>query len=93
MIVNYLADNSKVNITDAGLVIARGWRETQRILAGLEKKGVLVRSPGKYRSRHLLQGDNPVVAGFSGPAIVAGWRYLDQRAERIKRFPGGATQA
>lgn len=52
MIVNYLVDNKKVNVTDAGLVIARGWRETQKILAGLEEKGVLARSAGKYRSRH-----------------------------------------
>ena len=52
MIVNYLADNPRVNITEAGLVIARGWRETQRILAGLEAKGVISRSPGKYRSKH-----------------------------------------
>lgn len=52
MIVNYLVDNQKVNITDAGRVIACGWRETQKILANLETKGVIVRSTGKYRSRH-----------------------------------------
>jgi ATP-dependent DNA helicase RecG len=52
MIVNYLADNARVNITDAGLVVAKGWRQTQRLLADLEKKGVLARSAGKHRSKH-----------------------------------------
>jgi len=52
MIVNYLADNPRVNITDAGKVLAMGWREAQTLLAGLEKKDVLRRSPGKYRSKH-----------------------------------------
>jgi ATP-dependent DNA helicase RecG len=52
MIVNFLVDNKKVNVTDAGLVIARGWRQTQKILTDLEKKGVIARSAGKHRSRH-----------------------------------------
>lgn len=52
MIVNYLVDNPRVNITDAGRVIAQGWRESQKLLADLEAKGVIARSPGKYRSKH-----------------------------------------
>lgn len=53
MIVNYLADNPRVNVTDAGRFIALGWRATKRILDQLEKKGVIARS-GEYRSRHLF---------------------------------------
>jgi ATP-dependent DNA helicase RecG len=53
MIVNYLADNPRVNVTDAGRVIALGWRASKRILDQLEKKGVIERS-GEYRSRHLF---------------------------------------
>jgi ATP-dependent DNA helicase RecG len=53
MVVNYLADNPRVNVTDAGRVIALGWRATKRILDQLEKKGVIARS-GEYRSRHLF---------------------------------------
>ncbi|HEY3654539.1 MAG TPA: ATP-binding protein [Steroidobacteraceae bacterium] len=53
MIVNYLADNPRVNVTDAGRVIALGWRATKRILDQLEKKAVVERS-GEYRSRHLF---------------------------------------
>ena len=52
MIVNYLADQTKVNVTDAGLVIGRDWRDTKIILDGLEKKRIIVRSAGKPRSRH-----------------------------------------
>jgi ATP-dependent DNA helicase RecG len=52
MIVNYLVERLKVNVTDAGLVIARDWRETKTILDGLVEKRVLARSPGKERSRH-----------------------------------------
>lgn len=53
MIVNYLADNPRVNVTDAGRIIALGWRSTKRILDQLEKKGIVARS-GEYRSRHLF---------------------------------------
>jgi ATP-dependent DNA helicase RecG len=52
LIVNYLAERLKVNVTDAGLVIARDWRESKELLEGLVEKGVLSRSPGKERSRH-----------------------------------------
>jgi len=52
MIVNYLADQDRVNVQDAGLVIAKDWRETKKTLVGLEKKGVIERSEGKSRSRH-----------------------------------------
>jgi ATP-dependent DNA helicase RecG len=52
MIVNYLADQGKVNVTDAGLVIGMDWRDTKVVLDRLEKKKVVARSPGKSRSRH-----------------------------------------
>jgi ATP-dependent DNA helicase RecG len=52
MIVNYLVDRNRVNVTDAGLVIGRDWRETKKILDGLEAKAVIGRSLGKHRSRH-----------------------------------------
>ncbi len=52
MIVNYLVDNDKVNVQDAGLVIALDWRRTKIVLDGLEQKKIIVRSPGKPRSRH-----------------------------------------
>lgn len=52
MVVNYLADRDKVNVTDAGLVIGMDWRGTKIVLDGLEKKEVIARSPGKTRSRH-----------------------------------------
>lgn len=52
MIVNYLADQGRVNVTDAGLVISRDWRETKKTLDGLEAKKLIARSPGKPRSRH-----------------------------------------
>jgi ATP-dependent DNA helicase RecG len=52
MIVNYLADNPRVNVTAGGRVIALGWRATKRVLDQLETKGVLERSEGKTRSRH-----------------------------------------
>lgn len=51
LIVNYLAENAKINVTDAGLVIARGWRGGSAVLKSLEAKGIIERSPGKYRSR------------------------------------------
>ncbi len=52
MLVNYLAEQLKVNVTDAGLVIGRDWKDTKVILDGLVEKNVLARSPGKDRSRH-----------------------------------------
>lgn len=52
MIVNYLADQDRVNVTDAGLVIGMDWRGTKIVLDDLEKKNVISRSPGKSRSRH-----------------------------------------
>lgn len=52
MIVNYLVDQPKVNVQDAGLVIAKDWRGTKEVLDGLEEKKIIVRSPGKPRSRH-----------------------------------------
>ena len=52
MIVNYLAEQARVNVTDAGLVIGRDWRETKVVLDGLENKNLIARSAGKPRSRH-----------------------------------------
>jgi ATP-dependent DNA helicase RecG len=52
MLVNYLADQDRVNVTDAGLVIGMDWRGTKVILDGLEAKKVIARSAGKARSRH-----------------------------------------
>ena len=52
MIVNYLADQNKVNVKDAGRVIALDWRATKLILDGLESKKIIERSEGKNRSRH-----------------------------------------
>jgi ATP-dependent DNA helicase RecG len=52
MIVNYLADQDRVNVTDAGLVIGMDWRGTKTILDELVKKRVVDRSPGNVRSRH-----------------------------------------
>jgi ATP-dependent DNA helicase RecG len=52
MIVNYLTDNPRVNVTDAGRVIALDWRATKQVLDELESKRIIHRSPGKYRSRH-----------------------------------------
>lgn len=52
MIVNYLADNSRVNVQDAGRIIALEWRATKAVLDALVDKGVLSRSPGKARNRH-----------------------------------------
>jgi len=52
LIVNFLADRDRINVTDAGLVVGLDWRETKALLDGLEEKGVIKRSPGKARSRH-----------------------------------------
>lgn len=52
MIVNYLADQKKVNVTDAGLVVGLDWRGTKEVLNGLVEKKIIARSPGKDRSRH-----------------------------------------
>lgn len=52
MVVNYLAENHKVNVTDAGLVISQDWRGTKKVLDSLVSKSILERSPGKHRSRH-----------------------------------------
>lgn len=52
MIVNYLTEQRRVNVTDAGLVISKDWRETKAVLEGLEKKGLIARTPGRPRSRH-----------------------------------------
>jgi ATP-dependent DNA helicase RecG len=52
MIVNYLADQDRVNVTDAGLVIGMDWRGTKAVLQSLVAKKVSDRSPGKTRSRH-----------------------------------------
>ncbi|MCB9956829.1 MAG: putative DNA binding domain-containing protein [Caulobacterales bacterium] len=52
MIVNYLADQERVNVTSAGLVIGMDWDTTKAILTGLEEKGIVARLPGKARSRH-----------------------------------------
>jgi ATP-dependent DNA helicase RecG len=52
MIVNYLADQGRVNVTDASLVIGVDWRGTKAILDELEEKKVIARSVGKTRSRH-----------------------------------------
>lgn len=52
MIVNYLVENHRVNVTDAGLVIAKDWRETKKVLDSLQENGIIDRSAGKHRSRH-----------------------------------------
>ncbi|KQU99779.1 hypothetical protein ASD12_18600 [Mesorhizobium sp. Root102] len=52
LIVNYLADQKKVTVKDAGLVIGRDWRGASAVLTSLESKGVVERTAGKYRSRH-----------------------------------------
>ncbi|WP_428661231.1 ATP-binding protein [Reyranella sp.] len=52
MIVNYLTDNARVNVTDAARVMALDWRGSKDVLENLERKGVLKRSPGRDRSRH-----------------------------------------
>lgn len=52
MIVNYLADQERVNVTDAGLVVGLDWRHTKKVLDSLEFKAIIARSVGKPRSRH-----------------------------------------
>lgn len=52
MIVNYLSDRETVNVKDAARVVALDWRETKKVLDGLEEKKVIARTPGKARSRH-----------------------------------------
>jgi ATP-dependent DNA helicase RecG len=52
MVVNYLADNPRVNVKDAGRFLAFDWRATKTLLDRLVAKGVIARSEGKYRSRH-----------------------------------------
>lgn len=52
LIVNYLADQHQVNVTDAALVVGQDWRTTKLILDALEDKHVIARSAGKPKSRH-----------------------------------------
>lgn len=52
VIVNYLVERKKVNVTDAGLVIGKDWRGTKTVLDRLMKKGIIDRSAGRHRSRH-----------------------------------------
>jgi ATP-dependent DNA helicase RecG len=52
LIVNFLVDKYRLNVTDAGLVVGMDWNDTKILLDGLEAKGVIKRSPGKPRSRH-----------------------------------------
>jgi ATP-dependent DNA helicase RecG len=52
LVVNFLVDRDKLNVTDAGLVVGLDWRDTKAVLDGLEGKGIIARSPGKPRSRH-----------------------------------------
>ena len=52
IIVNYLADQDKLNVTDAGLVIGRDWRVTKKVLDALVDKKIISKSAGKARSRH-----------------------------------------
>jgi len=52
MLVNYLADNPRINVKDAGRVIALDWRATKQVLDRLEDKKIIQRSEGKTRSRH-----------------------------------------
>lgn len=52
LIANYLTDQKKITVKDAGLVIGRDWRGASAVLKALEKKGIIERTPGKYRSRH-----------------------------------------
>jgi len=51
MIVNYLADKSRLNVVEASLLINKQWRDTKIILEGLEEKKVIGRLEGKARSR------------------------------------------
>lgn len=51
MIVNYLADKSRLNVVEASLLINKQWRDTKAILDALEEKGVVGRLEGKARSR------------------------------------------
>jgi len=51
MIVNYLADHKRVNVTDAAMIIVKDWRATKIVLDDLVKKRIIDRSPGKTRSR------------------------------------------
>lgn len=51
MVVNFLADQKRINVKDAGLLIGRDWRGASAVLKSLETKGLVERSPGKYRSR------------------------------------------
>ena len=52
IIVKYLTDQDRVNVTDAGLVIGKDWRDAKKVLDGLEARKILSRSAGKARSRH-----------------------------------------
>jgi ATP-dependent DNA helicase RecG len=52
MIVNYLVDQPRLNVKDAGRVIAMDWRGAKVVLDDLERKGLIARSLGKARSRH-----------------------------------------
>lgn len=52
ILVNYLADQDKVNVTDAGLVIGRDWRAAKKVLDSLHGKKIISQSAGKARSRH-----------------------------------------
>lgn len=52
ILVNYLADQDKVNVTDAGLVIGRDWRATKKVLDSLHEKKIISKSAGEARSRH-----------------------------------------
>lgn len=51
MVVNYLADQKRINVKEAGLLIGRDWRGASDVLKSLQTKGVIDRSEGKYRSR------------------------------------------
>ena len=52
LVVNYLVEKERVDVTDAGLVVSKDWRATKKILDDMEEKKIIERSPGKPRSRH-----------------------------------------
>lgn len=51
MVVNFLADQKRINVKDTGLLIGRDWRGASEVLRSLESKNIVGRTDGKYRSR------------------------------------------
>ena len=51
--VHLMQDTEVIGATlRSGRIIALDWRATKDVLDALEKKGVITRTAGKYRSRH-----------------------------------------